>query len=281
MGRPFAIVDVFTDRPLAGNQLAVVLEAEGLSDAGMQAIALEFGFSETTFLQPATVAGCDLRVRIFTPSRELPMAGHPVVGTASLLRERGMAGGDLVLELGVGPTPVTFDAEGRAWMTQPEARFGDPVRGGAPLAAALGIAVEDLDRGLRAQTVSCGNEFLLVPLRSEEVLARVRPDPGRWQAVMAASEHGAAYLFTMPRRGHARARMFILSEPGLAEDAATGSAAGPLGAYAARHLGLTSLVVDQGVEMGRPSRIHVDASSARPRVGGSAVTVATGELAGA
>ena len=244
----------------------------------MQAIALEFGFSETTFLQPATLPGCDLRVRIFTPSRELPMAGHPVVGTASLLRERGMARGDLVLELGVGPTPVTFDGEGRVWMTQPEATFGDHVRAGTPLAAALGLAVEDIDSDLPTQAVSCGNEFLLVPLRSEAVLARVRPDAGRWQAVMAASEHGAAYLFTLPERGHARTRMFILSEPGLAEDAATGSAAGPLGAYAARHLGQTALVVDQGVEMGRPSRIHVDASSPHPRVGGTAVTVATGEL---
>ncbi|HEX4216669.1 MAG TPA: PhzF family phenazine biosynthesis protein [Candidatus Dormibacteraeota bacterium] len=279
MGRPFAIVDVFTDRPLAGNQLAVVLEAEDLDDASMQAIALEFGFSETTFLQPATVPGCDLRVRIFTPSRELPMAGHPVVGTASLLRERGMASGDLVLELGVGPTAVAFDAEGRAWMTQPEARFGDPVPAGAPLAGALGLAVEDLDGTLPTQAVSCGNEFLLVPLRSEAALARARPDPGRWQPVAAASEHAAAYLFTLPETGRARARMFILSDPGLAEDAATGSAAGPLGAYAARHLGQSALIVDQGVEMGRPSRIHVDASSARPRVGGTAVTVARGELA--
>src|SRR5216683_1633823 len=102
----YRLIDVFTDRPLAGNQLAVVLEAGGLSSELMQAIAREFNLSETTFVTPSSEPGCDWKVRIFTPDRELPMAGHPVVGTAMVLGREGLASGKLVFELGVGPTPV-------------------------------------------------------------------------------------------------------------------------------------------------------------------------------
>ena len=276
-GRRFQLVDVFTDRALAGNQLAVVLDSDGLDDASMQAIAREFNFSETTFVMPAAEPGCDWRVRIFTPVTELPVAGHPTVGTAAVLCGLGLAGDHLVFQLGVGPTPVDFDPEGRAWMTLPAATFLATVEDPGPLAAALSLAPGDLREDLPPQVVSCGNEFLLAPLASLEALARTRPDLGRWAEATAASAQRAVYAFVVAGEGRVRARMFA---PGLAggEDPATGSAAGPLGAYAARYLGLDRLSIVQGVEMGRPSLLHVDASGPRPRVGGASVIVAGGEL---
>src|SRR5579859_1572887 len=162
--RAFRIVDVFTDRPLAGNQLAVVLDGDGMDPATMQAIAREFNFSETTFVTAAGVEGCDRAVRIFTPTRELPVAGHPIVGTALVLHDEGMVGTRMVLELGIGPTPVEIDAGNQAWMTFPPATFGtgrlDPTR----LASAVTLANEDVRADLPAQVVSCGNEFVFLPL---------------------------------------------------------------------------------------------------------------------
>jgi trans-2,3-dihydro-3-hydroxyanthranilate isomerase len=277
MGWRFRIVDVFTDRPLAGNQLAVVLDAEGLDQESMQAIAREFNFSETTFVTPSQQPECEWRVRIFTPFVELQMAGHPTVGTAVVLRQQGMAGDELTLELGVGPTPVAFGRDGLAWMTQPEARFLATVDDRTLLASALSLSPDDLRGDLPAQVVSCGNEFLFVPLSSLEALGRARPNMELWERAMAGIQRGGIYPFVETSRGRVRARMFAPTM-GVPEDPATGSGAGPLGAYFARHLGATSLLIEQGVEMGRPSLLHVDASNSRPRVGGSAVCVAAGEL---
>jgi trans-2,3-dihydro-3-hydroxyanthranilate isomerase len=273
----YKIVDVFTDRPLAGNQLAVVLDAEGLETESMQAIAREFNFSETTFVTPSQQPGCHWRVRIFTPLYELPMAGHPTVGTAVVLREEGLAGAEVVFELGVGPTPVAFDAGGLAWMTQPEARFGATVEDRELVASALSLSPGDIRADLPVEVVSCGNEFLFVPLSSLEALGRMRADMTVWEEATASIRRGGVYGFVETSRGRVRSRMFA-PNMGVPEDPATGSAAGPLGAYFARHLGVTSLLIEQGIEMGRPSTLHVDASAARPRVGGRAVTVAAGEL---
>jgi trans-2,3-dihydro-3-hydroxyanthranilate isomerase len=277
VGWRFRIVDVFTDRPLAGNQLAVVLDAEGLDQETMQAIAREFNFSETTFVMPTQQPGCDWRVRIFTPFVELPMAGHPTVGTAVVLRQEGMVGDQLTFELGVGPTPVAFDGEGLAWMTQPEARFVTTVDDRALVASALSLRPDDLRGDLPAQVVSCGNELLFVPLSSLEALVRSRPDMELWERAIGSAQRIGIYPFVETSRGRVRARMFAPTM-GVPEDPATGSGAGPLGAYFARHLGVTSLLIEQGVEMGRPSLLHVDASDSRPRVGGRAVRVAAGEL---
>lgn len=271
------MVDVFTDRPLAGNQLAVVLDAQGLETESMQAIAREFNFSETTFVTPSRQAGCDWRVRIFTPRVELAMAGHPTVGTAVVLRELGKAGAEVVFELGVGPTSVGFDAQGLAWMTQPEARFGATVEDRPLLASALSISPVDIRADLPAQVASSGNEFLFVPISSLEALGRTQPNMAVWAQATSVVQRGGVFCFVETGPGRVRARMFAPSL-GVAEDPATGSAGGPLGAYFARHLGISSLLVEQGVEMGRPSTIHVDASEARPRVGGRAVTVASGRL---
>jgi trans-2,3-dihydro-3-hydroxyanthranilate isomerase len=274
---PFRLVDVFTDRPLAGNQLAVVLEADGLADATMQALAREFNFSETTFVLPATQTGCDVRVRIFTPVYELPMAGHPTVGTAVVLHDEKVIKRKAVFELGVGPTPVEIDKSGNAWMTQKQATFGPVLEDRAGLAAALRLDLDDVRSDLPIQVVSTGNDFLLLPLSSEDALRRAAPNFGNWSAVKSATSMEAAYCFAVGENGNFRARMFV---PAIAsgEDPATGSAAGPLGAYAARHLGVTSLVIQQGVEMGRPSVIHVEVSESGPRVGGSAIVVGSGEL---
>ena len=273
----FRILDVFTERPLAGNQLAVVLDADGLGTATMQSLAREFNFSETTFVMPATQAGCDVKVRIFTPVYELPMAGHPTVGTAIVLHHQGVIGDKAVFELGVGPTPVELDAEGRAWMTQKEPTFGPEIDDRPGFAAALGLGPDDVRADLPAQVVSTGNEFLMLPLASADALRRATPDFRNWMAVKSATEMEAVYCFFAGDGADFRARMFV---PALAsgEDPATGSAAGPLGAYAERHLGTRSLVIQQGVEMGRPSVIRVEMTGGRPRVGGSAVIVAEGRL---
>ena len=273
----FRLVDVFTDRPLAGNQLAVVLDAEGLDDATMQALAREFNFSETTFVLPATQNGCDVRVRIFTPVYELPMAGHPTVGTAVVLHKEKVIKRKAVFELGVGPTPVEIDKSGNAWMTQKQATFGSALEDRAGLAAALRLDLDDIRSDLPIQVVSTGNDFLLLPLSSDDALRRAAPNFGNWSAVKAATSMEAVYCFVAGDNGNFRARMFV---PAIAsgEDPATGSAAGPLGAYAARHLSVTSLVIQQGVKMGRPSVIHVEASESGPRVGGSAIVVGAGDL---
>jgi trans-2,3-dihydro-3-hydroxyanthranilate isomerase len=283
----FHIVDVFTDRPLTGNQLAVVLDADPLSEPQMQAIAREFGFSETTFVLRPDERGTDCRVRIFTPSRELPMAGHPVVGTTLVLQRAGRIGDDAVLGLGVGPTPVEIDRAGLAWMTQPKARFGPIVANRAALAAALGLEESDLRSDLPLRPVSTGNEFLMVPVVSLEAMRRLAPDAGSLPAVMPSTPHPAVYCFCFETEQpgvDVHCRMFAPSF-GIFEDPATGSAAGPLGVYLWSHVhGEQSewlqLVLEQGVEMGRPSliRVRVPPDGSGPRVGGAAAFVASGEL---
>lgn len=275
MRLPFRIVDVFTERPLAGNQLAVVLDADGLDDATMQALAREFNFSETTFVMRPSRPGCDWRVRIFTPELELPMAGHPTIGTAVVLRREGRIGERAVFGLGVGPTPVEA-TETTAVMTQPDAEFLalQPDREG--LARALGLQPDDILADPPAQVVSTGNQFLMIPIASVEALERIAPDLGEWAPVATVSDLGGAYCFVHGGGGAVRARMLASTLPH--EDPATGSAAGPLGAYMRRYLGVDRLVIAQGVEIGRPSRIEVDATGSGPRVGGAAVVVGSGEL---
>ncbi len=271
----FTIVDVFTDRPLAGNQLAVVLDAGGLDTVTMQAVAREFNFSETTFVSAATREGCDVRVRIFTPAQELPMAGHPTIGTAVVLHQEGAIGERATFELGIGPTPVEAGPAG-AWMTQREAQFLAQQPDREALAAALRLQAGDIAGSPVAQVVSTGNQFLIVPLASVEAVKRAAPDFGTWSAVSDVTDSGGLYCFFMGPAGAAKARMFIPALP--SEDPATGSAAGPLGAYARRYLGQNALLIEQGAEIGRPSKIEVDASGPQPRVGGSAVVVARGRL---
>jgi trans-2,3-dihydro-3-hydroxyanthranilate isomerase len=292
--------DVFTDTLFEGNQLAVFPEPPtDIAPALMQRIAAEMNFSESTFIFPPAGRG-DVRMRIFTPSEELPIAGHPTIGSTFALAATGViktGRADFVFELGVGPTPVSLDwKDGRldfAWMTQPLPTFG-PEAAAAGFAAALGLEATDMVSALPAQVVSCGNRFLFVPIASRDAVDRVSIDR---RAYVEACRRGGfedvpVFLLTTDRTG-ARGDETIYSRMlapgfGIAEDPATGSASGPLGCYLVRHGVLDesraqSFVSLQGVAMRRPSRLFIsidarDGAISRVRVGGRAVEVGAGEI---
>jgi len=269
----FVTLDVFTDEVFAGNRLAVVWDADDLDDATLASIAREFDYSETVFLQSPTVAGCDVRTRIFTPGRELPFAGHPTIGTAVALAAEG-AGPHLRFDQGAGPLDVVA-AGGRARFTvEREVVVGPP--GEVPaevLGPALGLDPGDVAAGGRA--TSAGTPFLVAEVPDLDVLARARPPAGLGHEVFVVCRVGP----------HAwRARMFA-PDAGIPEDPATGSAAtafaGVLAEAAAD--GRHQWVIEQGVEMGRPSRIEVAAEVhggrlRRIEVAGAAVVVMEGTL---
>jgi len=260
----YRIVDVFTARALEGNALAVFTNGEGLDDGEMQRVARELNLSETTFVFPSTMPGCAARVRIFTPHRELPFAGHPTIGTAFVLREAGIVPGDresFGLEEGVGVVPVRVDpgAEPLMWLRTP------PIADGAIVspekcAAALGIGKGDL-MPFAPQILSAGNPTLLVPVSDPGVVDRARIDSAGIQSLNDGSGVGFCVFVFAPTQRGAYARMFA-PHLGVPEDPATGSSTGPLAAYMMRH-GLishesgTRFVSEQGVKMGRPSELHV------------------------
>jgi trans-2,3-dihydro-3-hydroxyanthranilate isomerase len=284
--------DVFTDRRFGGNQLAVFPEAAGLPAPAMQQIAREIGFAETTFVTRAEHPGTDVRMRIFTPGTEMPMAGHPVVGsTFALARDGRIAAGrtDWVFGLNIGPTPVSMEW-GRsgldfAWMTQREPEFGPVFEDAGKVAAGLGLSEDDIRAtGLPVQQVSCGVPFVFVPLASRAAVDRAVPDNRLLDF--------EAYVFTTDRAGASDSattysRMFA-PVLGVAEDPATGGASGPLGCYLVHHSLVTpaqagSILNLQGVKLGRPSWIHVSIESSagaisRVRVGGTSVFVAEGTM---
>ena len=288
----FVQVDVFTRRPFGGNQLAVFVEAEGLSDVEMQAIAQEMNYSESTFVLAPREPGADARVRIFTPGRELPFAGHPVVGTGFVLaaeRQRQK----LALELAIGVLGVTaHPADGRAGsarMEQPLPTFSPAETDAGSLAEMLGLAEADIEPGSPAESGSAGVAFLYVPLRSLDAVRRARPNVDALTRFFGGDEHPAVYAFTTETESAeaaAHARMFSLAlGSDVREDPATGSASGPFGAYLVRH-GLRppgKLLLEQGYEMGRPSQVEVDVEMAdgavsSVRVGGGVVRIAEGDL---
>ena len=233
----YQLVDVFTRERFGGNPLAVFPDAQGLDPALMQRFAFELNLSESTFVLPPDRAGCDVQVRIFTPRRELPMAGHPVVGTAFVLEREGRAADRVTFGLGVGPTPVErvlgLDG-GPIWrMQQQPARFGARVEDRAAVARALGLAPGDLG-ALPIEPVSTGNTFVVVELASLDALARARLDAAAAQALAGAAGAVGLYPFVRTADGAAQARMFAPGDS-IAEDPATGSAAGPLGAFLLAH----------------------------------------------
>ncbi|HEX8362678.1 MAG TPA: PhzF family phenazine biosynthesis isomerase [Longimicrobium sp.] len=288
-------LDVFTDRPFGGNPLAVFPDARGLSAWQMQSVARELNLSETVFVLPAE-AGGTRRVRIFTPGGELPFAGHPTVGTAILLVALGEVPAEdgeveVVLEEGVGPVPVVVRVRGGkaefARFTAPQApEFLPPPPAPAELAAALGLDVADLaDAPWEPAVVSCGVPFTVIPLRDADALARARLDPAAWERVLAGSGGPHVYpVVPAAPGGTVRVRMFSPTM-GIAEDPATGAAAAALGGYLARGSGAGTLswTVEQGLEMGRPSRIELEADvadgrAAAVRVGGSAILMSEGTM---
>jgi trans-2,3-dihydro-3-hydroxyanthranilate isomerase len=289
--------DVFTSEPLAGNQLAVFLDGRGLSTERMQALAREMNFSESTFILPAEDAGTDVRMRIFTPDREIPMAGHPTVGSTFALAHAGvLAAGRsrFVFGLGVGPTPVDLEWDGHrlrfVWMSQLPPTFKPPLDARDAVAAAIGLRAPDLASELPIQEVSCGVPYLLVPLPSREMVDQAACDTAAFRRLAASTGIEAIYLFAMlppGSPGTVYSRMFA-PEFGIIEDPATGSASGPLGGYLVRHRlvagdAARSIVNLQGVAMGRPSRIHIAIGErggkiVEVKVGGTAVLVGRGEL---
>lgn len=291
-------LDVFTDRPFEGNQLAVFPDPPELSTAQMQAIAKEMNFSESTFIYPAAGAG-DAKMRIFTPGEELPIAGHPTVGSTFALALEGIiAAGrtSFVFELGVGPTPVSLEWEGSTlsfvWMTQPNPGFGARIEDRASLARALGVESHALVPNLPVQWVSCGVPYLVVPLTSRAAVDGVSLDRRVLVECCRAAglDEVPVYLFTLAGPGDGETAYSRMLAPGfgIAEDPATGSAAGPLGSYLVAQGVVSgsdaqSMVSLQGVAMGRASRIHIaidggPAAITRVRVGGKAVLVGRGEL---
>jgi trans-2,3-dihydro-3-hydroxyanthranilate isomerase len=267
MHRRFVTLDVFTDRRFAGNPLAVVLDAEDLETAAMQAIAREFNHPETVFVfPPEDPSNHRARIRIFTPGRELPFAGHPTVGTAVLLglRNGDPAGKVFMLEEGIGPVTCALEAGGNG---QGSARFAIPQlpaeAGAAPdkatIAAALGITPDEIGfDDFRPSRWSAGNPFTFVPVAGLAAMARCSPDhPG----FAAAFGTGGAYLFCREtaQPGHAfHARMFAPAF-GIREDPATGSAAAAFVGVLGPHVGegAHTLAIEQGYEMGRPSLIRL------------------------
>jgi len=293
-------LDVFTDQPFAGNQLAVFLDAAGLGEQQMQRIANEMAFPETTFVLPPEVPGTDARVRIFTPYREMPMAGHPTIGTTFALAGAGRirpGNETIVLGLGVGPTSVRLEW-GRgglrfAWMTQPLPMFGPIIPDTAAISAALGLPPDDVaGAGLPVQVVSSGVPFLYIPLNSRRAVdaASVECVALRSSLRAVSLEELPVFVFSVePADDGATAysRMFAPGF-GIPEDPATGGASGPLGAYLLKHGAVSADTASrflslQGVKMGRPSRIHISLLSHQGilrevRVGGEAVIIGNGAV---
>ncbi|MBZ5679570.1 MAG: PhzF family phenazine biosynthesis protein [Acidobacteriia bacterium] len=282
--------DVFSSRPLEGNSLAVFSDARGLTDAEMQSIAKEMNLSETTFILPrdaATERERGVRVRIFTVQEELPFAGHPTLGTAFALRA-GNGGNEIFLDLNVGKVPVRFEESGGpavfGEMTQVDPVFGREHNREA-VAGALGLRLEDFDPSLPIQTVSTGVAFVVTPLRSLSVIQNLRVDLNRAAEYTAKAEGKFFYFVTRETVDHeARLHARMLFYNG--EDPATGSAAGCTAAWMVAH-GVAKpderVLIEQGVEMKRPSRIFVRASRSdnrvvNVRVGGHAVEVMRAEV---
>jgi trans-2,3-dihydro-3-hydroxyanthranilate isomerase len=292
--------DVFTDRPLEGNQLAVFPQPAGLTTEMMQAIAREMNFSESTFIFPAEAPGTDVRMRIFTPGEELPMAGHPTIGSTFALAHEGIIKRDqsgFVFGLGVGPTPVSLEWKGEAlhfaWMTQKNPTFGGQVTDRSAFARVLGVTTEDL-AAPAPQVVSSGVPFLFAALVSRAAVDRVSVDPAGYAAVCRAAgiDDLPLFIFTADAAGSSSGEAvysrMLAPGFGIAEDPATGGASGPLGCYLFTHrlidrARLAHVVSLQGVKMQRPSRIHIsiDASGediTRVRVGGRSVLAGEGRL---
>lgn len=293
--------DVFTDRKFEGNQLAVFHDARGLSAEQMQAITKEMNFSECTYILPAETAGTDVRMRIFTPGRELPMAGHPTIGSTFALAELGVikpGSASFVFGLGVGPTKVELTWDGGklsfAWMDQGRPDVKQPVTPRPDIIRSVGLDPAAVDAtGLPIEEISCGNPFTIVPVTTRAAIDAGDPDVAALRKIKSAfpSGHVGVLLFSaedVDRDVTAYSRMFS-PIPGVTEDPATGSAAGPLGCYLVKH-GLVhrdqmrDMVNLQGVAMGRASRLHMRITQdnsgeiTRVQVGGKSVRVGEGMI---
>jgi trans-2,3-dihydro-3-hydroxyanthranilate isomerase len=290
----FVQVDVFTSVPLEGNQLAVFADGNGLSDAEMQALAKETNLSETTFIMPrdaATERERGVRVRIFTTTEELPFAGHPTLGTAMVLRNDAQRSNgsaeEVALDLNVGRIPVRFstrDGLPFGLMTQRNPEFTNK-HSREDIARAAGLAIDDIADDLPIQTVSTGNAFAIVPLKSLAVLQKLSPTWANMKAYLDKSDAKFFYFVsreTLNPEAKLQSRMVFYN----GEDPATGSAAGPCAAWAVQY-GVVppdqQVLMEQGVEMKRRSQIFFsagrnDGKIVNVRVGGHVAEVARGEF---
>ena len=291
MNHRFHTLDVFTTTRFQGNPLAVITDGDGLSNDQMMAIAREMNLSETVFVQKPSDDRALARLRIFTTKEELKLAGHPVIGTWFLLAELGVVpaqegGVHIMQQTGAGILPVEIHFKDgrpqRVTMTQKEAAFKPAKIKKQRLAAALGLKVRDFVPGLEPEFVSTGIFNLMVPLRSRAALAKIQMNMAEL-AGLFGKQGALAYCFALGNGNSAFARGMMPWE--LYEDAATGSAAGSLGAYLVKHGKLNAghtLNISQGVEMGRPSQIEVEVSQSgkklTPRVSGAAVKVFEGVI---
>jgi trans-2,3-dihydro-3-hydroxyanthranilate isomerase len=285
----YDVVDVFTDVPLEGNPLAVFYDGLGLDDSTMQRIARELNLSETTFLLPPTIPDAAIRVRIFTPTRELRFAGHPTVGSAFVARERGLISSGsqaFNLEEPVGPVPVRIDdgTPAKIWLTTPRIAFEDTLpHDGA--AAAAKLQSEDLIPGVPCRIVGAGNPFVFLALVDPEAVDRAEIDTGAFDALVARKPQPIGFFVFTPTKAGAYSRMFA-PQLGISEDPATGGATGPLAAFMREYdllpAGTVDFVSEQGTKMGRRSLLHVnvrkDGDDVRFDVGGQVAPIVSATM---
>lgn len=283
-GLSFTILDVFAEGPLQGNPVSVTFGAARVSVDDMQAIARETNLSETTFVTSDHERDGAWDVRIFTPGSELPYAGHPTLGTATAIRSQllGGAAQSVVLRLGIGLVPVRFADDGVAWLESPVARF-ESYEKRELVAAALSLPLESLHPELPIEIQKNGAQQLFVPLRDRAALEAARIDSNAYRALMAEGVRGSLYPFAAGARdprNHFSVRLFAPAF-GIAEDPATGSAAGFLGQYLVRHRAHPGETLDVRLEQGhairRPSLLRVRSGARAVEVGGRVVAVARGE----
>lgn len=283
VGDRYYLLDVFTDTPFAGNPLAVFTEAADISDKRMQAIATELNLSETVFVGTQT-ADNRFPIRIFTPGTELPFAGHPTIGTAYLLAALGLADrqSPLVLQAGVGNLEVHFDDDMARFTTARPVDVQPSSLDRMSAAELLGLSAAQVVDD--PQVASCGLAYHLIELDSIDALEQARPSAASWSRCVSPSGIEQIYLHVRTGDEARRSRMFSTEIGNLREDPATGSAASALGGFlATRETGSSRWYwqIDQGVEMGRPSRIHawVERDDAMTiRIGGQALIAGEGKF---
>ena len=273
----FRIVNVFAETPLAGNPLAVFEDARGLDDATMQALALQFNLSETTFVLPSQAA--TRRVRIFTPTFEMPFAGHPTLGTAHVVRTLANAGDHLTLQMRAGVIPVR--ADGDVWtLTANAPRHRSPLASRGKLAAMLGLGVDDLHATAEPLWVDTGSEQLIVPLASFDAVRRAQPSPAQMLVHASNGQRAMAYVFA--RGGdHVVSRFFFPKHGAMIEDPGTGSACANLGGWLlATGAPLPQrLTIDQGEAVGRPCRLGLVVDAQRSiHVSGRVIEIGRGSI---
>jgi trans-2,3-dihydro-3-hydroxyanthranilate isomerase len=295
----YHLVDVFTNQRFGGNQLAVFTDGRGVAGDLMQTLAKEMNLSESTFILPPDDPANDYHIRIFTPGRELPMAGHPTVGTSYILAREGKVEiasgrGALRLEEGVGPISVTLemngDLPGLITMQQPMPTFGPTMTNRDLAAGMLSLSPDDLDPNLPVEIVSCGVPFLYIPLTSLRAIQSIKLRMDLYEQYLTELDGpGEVFVFTSETvnpDSTVHSRMFAPGF-GIPEDPATGAASGPLGCYLVKYGVVTdnpsAIISEQGFEMGRPSIIHIGIERSgeqftRVSVGGECVYIGAGYI---